>query len=69
MRKRHLGSHLSEEHLRFSGGASRLQLHYDTLSEWVDLTMVQLELPDANVGGGLAQTVKQLQGVEKLVKL
>lgn len=67
--KKRSGNRLHEEHLRFSGGASRLQLHYDAMSEWVDLAKVQLQLPETNLGGGLTETIKKLQELDRLVKL
>lgn len=60
---------LGDEHLRFSGGASRLQFHYDSMNELVDLALVQLELTEADFEGGLTKTVEQLQELDRLVTL
>ncbi|MEO5331412.1 MAG: hypothetical protein H7839_05260 [Magnetococcus sp. YQC-5] len=63
------GDFLQVEHLHFSAATSRLQYHYDTLSELTDLGMAQLQLPDPDLGGGLMATRHRLQEVERLVKL
>lgn len=63
------GDFLQVEHLHFSAAASRLQYHYDTISELTDLALAQLELDDPNVGGGLTTVLQRLKELDQLVKL
>ncbi|MBF0420639.1 MAG: hypothetical protein HQL78_10805 [Magnetococcales bacterium] len=60
---------LKNEHLRLAGAANRLQFHYDTLSELVDLIRVQLELEQPNLNDGLRHNLQKLKELDSLVKL
>ncbi|MBF0153176.1 MAG: hypothetical protein HQL64_05500 [Magnetococcales bacterium] len=65
------GDFLQVEHLHFSAAASRLQYHYDTMSELTDLALSQLEAEEGTPGRekGLVDTMQRLQELDRLVKL
>ncbi|MBF0427467.1 MAG: hypothetical protein HQL94_00980 [Magnetococcales bacterium] len=63
------GDWLQEEHLHFSAAASRLQYHYDSMSELTDLAMAELQLVEPDLGGGLTTTLQQLKELDHFVKL
>lgn len=63
------GHLLQEEHLHYSAATSRLQYHYDSMSELTDLAVAQLALPTPNLGGGLTTTLQRLRDLGEQVKL
>ncbi|MBF0126234.1 MAG: hypothetical protein HQM02_03390 [Magnetococcales bacterium] len=63
------GDFLQAEHLHYSAAANRLQYHYDSLSELTDLALAEQELPDPDLGGGLTATMRQMQALDRHVKL
>ncbi|HAT50903.1 MAG: hypothetical protein HQL07_14170 [Nitrospirae bacterium] len=60
---------LENEQLRLAGAANRLQYHYDSFSELVDLALGQLELEQPNLGDGLKHNLKKIKELDSLVKL
>lgn len=69
IRNRRKTDGLSDEYLRFSGGAKRLQFHYDTLNELVELALEQSEQPHQQAEQELTKTIHQLQELGQIVKL
>ncbi|MBF0161299.1 MAG: hypothetical protein HQL88_03335 [Magnetococcales bacterium] len=69
VRSRRQEDALSEEYMLFAGGAKRVQYHYDSLHEMVELALAQLELPEPDLGAGLTQTINKLRELDRLVQL
>ncbi|MBF0585166.1 MAG: hypothetical protein HQL80_13165 [Magnetococcales bacterium] len=69
IRNRRKTDALSDEYLRFSGGSKRLQFHYDTMHELVELALVQSKQPGPHAGQELTKTIQQLQELGQIVKL
>lgn len=59
---------LQSERLRLAGAANRLQYHYDSISELVELANAQLNLGEPNLGDGLRNNLKRLKEIDSLVK-
>ncbi|MEO5348093.1 MAG: hypothetical protein H7836_00355 [Magnetococcus sp. YQC-3] len=69
IRNRRSTDGLSDEHLRFSGGAKRLQFHYDCMHELVERALVQLAEQSPSSGEELTETINQLREFDRHVTL